>query len=94
MHPFFCSRFQIYGQIFVRVLTGLLRAYIFRSSDTPSGRERESGMCSVTRFCEKVYVMAEGGSHYCSKKTDDVCDEVNILSSFFYILFLINVLMS
>lgn len=87
MHPFFCSRFQIYGQIFVRVLTGLLRAYISRSSDTPSERESETGMCSVTRFCDKVYVMAEGGSHYCSKKTDDVCDEVNIFSLLFLFTF-------
>ncbi|KAA8533213.1 hypothetical protein F0562_033254 [Nyssa sinensis] len=30
-------------------------------------------MCSVSRFCEKVYMMAEGGSRYCSKKTDDIC---------------------
>ncbi|XP_051116451.1 uncharacterized protein LOC127241442 [Andrographis paniculata] len=30
-------------------------------------------MCSVSRYCEKVYAMAEGGSHYCSKKTDDIC---------------------
>lgn len=44
-------------------------------------------MCSVTRFCEKVYTMAEGGSHYCSKKTDDVCDEV-----FFFILILFDAL--
>ncbi|KAL1565216.1 beta-1,4-mannosyl-glycoprotein 4-beta-N-acetylglucosaminyltransferase [Salvia divinorum] len=32
-------------------------------------------MCSVTKFCDKVYVMAEGGSHYCSKKCDDLCLE-------------------
>ncbi|EYU30629.1 hypothetical protein ABFS82_11G061200 [Erythranthe guttata] len=30
-------------------------------------------MCSVSRFCDKVCTMAEGGSHYCSKKTDDIC---------------------
>lgn len=39
-------------------------------------------MWSITRFYEKVYTMAEGGSHYCSKKTDDICgdacDEVKI----------------
>ncbi|GFQ02112.1 beta-1 4-mannosyl-glycoprotein 4-beta-n-acetylglucosaminyltransferase [Phtheirospermum japonicum] len=32
-------------------------------------------MCSVSRFCEKVCKMAEGGSHYCSKKTDDICGD-------------------
>ncbi|XP_047974858.1 uncharacterized protein LOC125217078 [Salvia hispanica] len=32
-------------------------------------------MSSVTKFCDKVYVMAEGGSHYCSKKSDDLCPE-------------------
>ncbi|KAG6422363.1 hypothetical protein SASPL_118931 [Salvia splendens] len=32
-------------------------------------------MSSVTKFCDKVYVMAEGGSHYCSKKSDDLCLE-------------------
>ncbi|XP_047962587.1 uncharacterized protein LOC125207337 isoform X2 [Salvia hispanica] len=32
-------------------------------------------MCSVTKFCDKVYMMAEGGSQYCSKKSDDICDE-------------------
>ncbi|XP_059657837.1 uncharacterized protein LOC132304261 [Cornus florida] len=32
-------------------------------------------MWSVSRICEKVYKMAEGGSHYCSKKTDDFCGD-------------------
>ncbi|KAK6160270.1 hypothetical protein DH2020_003651 [Rehmannia glutinosa] len=32
-------------------------------------------MCSVSRFCEKVSKMAEGGSHYCSKKSDDICGD-------------------
>ncbi|KAL3649804.1 hypothetical protein CASFOL_006207 [Castilleja foliolosa] len=32
-------------------------------------------MCSVSRFCEKVCKMAERGSHYCSKKTDDICGD-------------------
>ncbi|KAL1550382.1 beta-1,4-mannosyl-glycoprotein 4-beta-N-acetylglucosaminyltransferase [Salvia divinorum] len=32
-------------------------------------------MCIVSKFCEKVYVMAEGGSQNCSKKSDDLCDE-------------------
>ncbi|CAL5338260.1 unnamed protein product [Camellia sinensis] len=30
-------------------------------------------MWGLSRFSEKVYMMAEGGSHYCSKKTDDIC---------------------
>lgn len=30
-------------------------------------------MWSLTRFCEKIYTMAEGGSDYCSKKSDDFC---------------------
>lgn len=30
-------------------------------------------MWSLTRFCEKRYTMAEGGSDYCSKKSDDFC---------------------
>lgn len=42
-------------------------------------------MLILSRFWEKVCAMAEGGSHYCSKKTDDICggacDEV------FYVLF-------
>ncbi|KAL3835612.1 hypothetical protein ACJIZ3_010348 [Penstemon smallii] len=32
-------------------------------------------MFSVSRFMEKIYKMAEGGSHYCSKKTDDICGD-------------------
>ncbi|KAL6567853.1 hypothetical protein OROGR_001521 [Orobanche gracilis] len=34
-------------------------------------------MCTVSRLCENICKMAEGGSHYCSKKTDDICDEVS-----------------
>ncbi|XAR64489.1 Beta-1,4-mannosyl-glycoprotein 4-beta-N-acetylglucosaminyltransferase [Bertholletia excelsa] len=30
-------------------------------------------MWSISRLFEKIYSMAEGGSHYCSKKTDDIC---------------------
>ncbi|KAL1828712.1 hypothetical protein DCAR_0207967 [Daucus carota subsp. sativus] len=43
-------------------------------------------MWSFTRFCEKIYKMAEGGSDYCSKKSDDFCgnasgeDPVRVLS--------------
>ncbi|XP_052188068.1 uncharacterized protein LOC127798501 [Diospyros lotus] len=32
-------------------------------------------MWSTSRFLERVYLMAEGGSHYCSKKTDDICGD-------------------
>ncbi|XP_059633670.1 uncharacterized protein LOC132276313 [Cornus florida] len=32
-------------------------------------------MWSISRFCEKVYSMAEGGSQYCSKKSDDICGD-------------------
>lgn len=47
-------------------------------------------MGSVTKIWEKVNMVAEGGSHYCSKKTDDICgdacDEVLFLlfADFFY----------
>lgn len=29
----------------------------------------------ISRFIERVKVMAEGGSRYCSKKTDDICGD-------------------
>ncbi|XP_057507387.1 uncharacterized protein LOC130790463 [Actinidia eriantha] len=32
-------------------------------------------MWSLSRFLEKVYLMAEGGSRYCSKKSDDICGD-------------------
>ncbi|CAL5421267.1 unnamed protein product [Camellia sinensis] len=32
-------------------------------------------MLGLSRFFEKVYSMAEGGSHYCSKKKDDICGD-------------------
>ncbi|XP_060214020.1 uncharacterized protein LOC132641150 isoform X1 [Lycium barbarum] len=32
-------------------------------------------MWGITRFWEKVYILAEGGSEYCSKKKDDICNE-------------------
>ncbi|CAH9107451.1 unnamed protein product [Cuscuta epithymum] len=32
-------------------------------------------MWSVSKFWERVYTMAEGGSRYCSKKKDDICYE-------------------
>ncbi|XAR48109.1 Beta-1,4-mannosyl-glycoprotein 4-beta-N-acetylglucosaminyltransferase [Bertholletia excelsa] len=32
-------------------------------------------MWSLSRFLEKMYAMAEGGSRYCSKKTDDTCGD-------------------
>lgn len=30
----------------------------------------------LSKFVDKVYLMAEGGSHYCSKKSDDICSDV------------------
>lgn len=33
-------------------------------------------MWGITRFWEKVFILAEGGSGYCSKKKDDICYEV------------------
>lgn len=45
-------------------------------------------MWSFSRFWEKICTVAEGGSHYCSKKTDDICgdayDEVNLAPPFFF----------
>ncbi|XP_057496219.1 uncharacterized protein LOC130781156 [Actinidia eriantha] len=32
-------------------------------------------MWSISRFLERLYAMAEGGSRYCSKKTDDTCGD-------------------
>ncbi|XP_073143909.1 uncharacterized protein [Henckelia pumila] len=32
-------------------------------------------MWGVARFWEKICMVAEGGSHYCSKKTDDICGD-------------------
>ena len=32
-------------------------------------------MWSLLRFFEKVYLMAEGGSRYCAKKSDDSCGD-------------------
>ncbi|KAJ0436136.1 putative beta-1,4-mannosyl-glycoprotein 4-beta-N-acetylglucosaminyltransferase [Helianthus annuus] len=29
-----------------------------------------------SNFLEKVYIMAEGGSRYCSKKSDDICSNI------------------
>lgn len=49
-------------------------------------------MWSFSRFWEKICTVAEGGSHYCSKKTDDICgdayDEVNLAPPFFFLFFL------
>lgn len=50
----------------------------------------EEDMSSVSRIWEKVCVMAEGGSHYCSKKTDDNCDEVSIYYFFLFISSFLN----
>lgn len=48
-------------------------------------------MWSISRFYEKVYTMAEGGSHYCSKKSDDICgsagDEVKDLIFFTFCIY-------
>ncbi|CAH1433906.1 unnamed protein product [Lactuca virosa] len=33
-------------------------------------------MISLSKFVDKVYLMAEGGSRYCSKKSDDICGDV------------------
>lgn len=48
-------------------------------------------MWSFSRFWEKICTVAEGGSHYCSKKTDDICgdayDEVNLAPPFFFFVF-------
>lgn len=53
-------------------------------------------MGSFSRFWEKICTVAEGGSHYCSKKTDDICgdayDEVN-LSSPLSLLFVLSFLL-
>ncbi|KAK4376935.1 hypothetical protein RND71_003231 [Anisodus tanguticus] len=32
-------------------------------------------MWGITRFLEKLYILAEGGSGNCSKKKDDICNE-------------------
>ncbi|KAM3270301.1 hypothetical protein P3S67_029408 [Capsicum chacoense] len=32
-------------------------------------------MWGISRCCEKIYTAAEGGSGYCSKKKDDLCNE-------------------
>lgn len=32
-------------------------------------------MWGISRCCEKIYTVAEGGSGYCSKKKDDLCNE-------------------
>lgn len=46
-------------------------------------------MLGVSRIWEKVSTMAEGGSHYCSKKTDDICEEVSFfLFIFFFSIFI------
>lgn len=36
-------------------------------------KEIERETCDTSRLLEKLHAMAEGGSHYCSKKTDDIC---------------------
>lgn len=41
-------------------------------------------MWGITRFWEKVYIFEEGGSGYCSKKKDDICNEVIFCSLFSY----------
>ena len=52
-------------------------------------------MWSLSKIWEKVCKVAEGGSHYCSKKSDDNCggasDEVKslFLFYFFYNFFLL-----
>ncbi|KAJ8564623.1 hypothetical protein K7X08_001083 [Anisodus acutangulus] len=32
-------------------------------------------MWGISRCCEKIYTVAEGGSGYCSKKKDDLCNQ-------------------
>ncbi|XP_016432482.2 uncharacterized protein LOC107759123 [Nicotiana tabacum] len=32
-------------------------------------------MWGISKCCEKIYTVAEGGSGYCSKKKDDLCNE-------------------
>ncbi|KAG5610091.1 hypothetical protein H5410_021372 [Solanum commersonii] len=32
-------------------------------------------MWGISRCCEKIYTVAEGGSSYCSKKKDDLCNQ-------------------
>lgn len=53
-------------------------------------------MWSLTRFCEKVYMMVEGGSDYCSKKSDDICGnasgEVKIQSLLKASIFMLKIL--
>lgn len=36
----------------------------------------EMAMITLSKFLDKVYLMAEGGSRYCSKKSDDICGDV------------------
>lgn len=43
-------------------------------------------MWGVTRFLEKVYIFEEGGSGYCSKKKDDICNEVIFFFSLMFFL--------
>ncbi|KAI3677726.1 hypothetical protein L6452_36992 [Arctium lappa] len=33
-------------------------------------------MINLSKFLDKLYLMAEGGSRYCSKKSDDICGDV------------------
>lgn len=31
---------------------------------------------TLSKYLDKVYTMAEGGSRYCSKKSDDICGDI------------------
>lgn len=48
-------------------------------------------MCGITRFLDKLYIFEEGGSSYCSKKKDDIRNEV-MFSPFLSSKLLINYL--
>lgn len=50
-------------------------------------------MWGITRFWEKVYILSEGESGYCSKKKDDICYEVKF-SPFLFPLQLFYILLN
>lgn len=53
---------------------------IFRLLLPREGERERRNMWILSRFWEKVCKVAEGGSRYCSKKSDDNCgDEVKVI---------------
>ncbi|XP_063936987.1 uncharacterized protein LOC108195665 isoform X1 [Daucus carota subsp. sativus] len=73
-----------YGEVsyVAKLFDGITQPSVFNSSSHLKASIKKISAASTAlilmvpilpRFCEKIYRMAEGGSDYCSKKSDDFC---------------------